>query len=67
MKTIPNAPRPRVAGPGPSSEHGGDPTLMRGAELDAFRDRVLDALGALKTHKGLAAQLVNAYKKAPAR
>lgn len=42
-----------------------DPTLMRGAELEAFRTRVLDALGALSIHKVLTARLVNAYQKAP--
>ncbi len=40
---------------------------MRGAEIEAFRHRVLDALGALTTHKSLAAQLVKAYQKAAKR
>jgi hypothetical protein len=44
-----------------------DPTLMRGADIEAFRTRVIDALGALKTLEMLATQLVNAYKKAPRR
>jgi hypothetical protein len=42
-----------------------DPTLLRGDELEAFRSRVLDALGAATIHKTLATQLVKAYKEAP--
>jgi hypothetical protein len=45
----------------------GDPTLMRPAELETFRSRVLDALGAAATHKTLSAQLLQAYKEAPNR
>lgn len=45
----------------------GDPTLMRPGELDTFRSRVLDALGAAATHKMLATQLEKAYKEAPKR
>jgi hypothetical protein len=44
-----------------------DPTLMRGAEIETFRNRVLDALGAVRTHKILAEQLVKAYQNAPKR
>lgn len=42
-----------------------DPELMRGEELEAFRSRVLDALGAVTVHKSLAAQLVKAYQRVP--
>lgn len=42
-----------------------DPALMRGDELEAFRSRVLDALGAVTVHKSIATQLVKAYQKAP--
>jgi hypothetical protein len=44
-----------------------DPTLLRGAELETFRSRILDALGAATTHKTLAVQLEKAYKEAPKR
>ena len=43
----------------------GDPYLMKPAELEAFRGRVLDALGAVTIHKMIAAQLVKAYGNAP--
>jgi hypothetical protein len=42
-----------------------DPYLMQQAELDAFRGRVLDALGGVTVHKGLVTQLEQAYKEAP--
>lgn len=42
-----------------------DPTLLRGAELETLRSRILDALGAAAIHKTLAAQLLQAYKQAP--
>jgi hypothetical protein len=45
----------------------GDPALMRPAELETFRSRILDALGAVTTHKTLATQLEKAYKEAPKR
>lgn len=44
---------------------GGDPTKLRGEELETFRSRILDALGAVMVHKSLATQLVKAYKEAP--
>jgi hypothetical protein len=42
-----------------------DPTMLRGAELETFRSRILDALGAATMHKTLAVQLVKAYKEVP--
>lgn len=44
---------------------GGDPTKMRPPELEAFRARVLDALGALAIHKSLARGLITLYQHAP--
>jgi hypothetical protein len=44
-----------------------DPALMRGAQLDTFRSRLLDALGAAAIHKTFAVQLEKAYKRAPKR
>jgi hypothetical protein len=46
---------------------GGDPMRMRPPELEEFRGRLLDALGAVTIHKMLTAQLVKAYKEAPKR
>ena len=46
---------------------GGDPTKMRRPELEAFRSRVLDALGALAVHKSLAQGLITLYQHAPKR
>lgn len=43
----------------------GDPHLMRPAEVEAFRSRILDALGAAATHRSLTTALVKAYKRAP--
>jgi hypothetical protein len=40
---------------------------MRPPELEEFRGRLLDALGAVTIHKMLTAQLVKAYKEAPKR
>jgi hypothetical protein len=45
----------------------GDPALMRQSELEAFRGRILDALGGVTIHKGLVSQLAQAYKEAPRR
>jgi len=45
----------------------GDPMLMRRAELEEFRGRILDALGAVTIHKMLVTQLAKAYKEAPKR
>jgi hypothetical protein len=45
----------------------GDPMKMRPPELEAFRSRVLDALGALTIHKSLVEGLVKAYQRAPKR
>jgi hypothetical protein len=45
----------------------GDPHLMRPAEVEAFRSRILDALGAASTHKSLSLQLAKAYTRAPRR
>jgi hypothetical protein len=45
----------------------GDPMLMRPAELEEFRGRVLDALGAVTIHKMLVTQLAKAYQEAPKR
>jgi hypothetical protein len=45
----------------------GDPLLMQRSEVEAFRDRVLDALGGATIHKAFVTQLVEAYKKAPQR
>jgi hypothetical protein len=45
----------------------GDPAKMKPQELEAFRTRVLDAIGGVKIHKMLASQLVKAYKQAPKR
>jgi hypothetical protein len=44
-----------------------DPTLLRGNELEAFRARVVDALGAATVNRTLITQLVKAYKEAPKR
>jgi hypothetical protein len=46
---------------------GGDPHRMRPSELEAFRARVLDAIGAWTVHRSLVTQLAEHYKKAPKR
>jgi hypothetical protein len=45
----------------------GDPHLMRPAEVEAFRSRILDALGAATTHRSLTTALLKAYKRASKR
>jgi hypothetical protein len=45
----------------------GDPTKMSRPELETFRGRLLDALGAISIHKMLSTQLVAGYKRAPKR
>jgi hypothetical protein len=44
---------------------GGDPTRMRPSELEAFREKALDALGAVTAQKSLVTQLAEKYRKAP--
>lgn len=44
---------------------GGDPLKMRPPELEAFRGRLMDALGAITVHKSLAQQLAAHYTRAP--
>jgi hypothetical protein len=46
---------------------GGDPSKSRAQDLEAFRTRVLDAIGAAYIHKSLARSLADEYKKAEAR
>lgn len=46
---------------------GGDPYKMRPEEVEAFRVRVLDALGALTIHKSVVQSLAAAYERAPKR
>jgi hypothetical protein len=46
---------------------GEDPMSMRAQDLEAFRARVLDALGAVTVHRSLVTQLVEAYKSAPTK
>jgi hypothetical protein len=46
---------------------GGDPWRMGPSEVEAFRSRVLDAIGSLTVHRSLVTQLEEAYKKAPKR
>lgn len=44
-----------------------DPTLMGPAELEAFRSRIVAALGGITTHRQLSRQLLERYKNAPKR
>jgi hypothetical protein len=46
---------------------GGDPTKSRPQDLEAFRARLLDAMGAATVHKSLARALADEYEKAEAR
>jgi len=46
---------------------GGDPMRSRPRDLEVFRLRVLDAMGAMELHRTLATQLVAAYQRIHAR
>jgi hypothetical protein len=42
---------------------GGDPTKASAQDLQVFRSRLLDSIGALTIHRSLAGQLADGYKK----